>query len=202
MKRTKEEEVEICEYYLKYKWMETMGHFNIKSRKTLYDILNRNNTTLKGYKKYNENAVIEYYYKHRCNKTVEHFKMYDGSTLYKILKRNNISPMFNEGESHKDYKDGNSKTPEKSKRSRKKWRVFREKVFEQDNHKCLVDGIFGPGKNAIHPHHIKNAKKHPELFYDIDNMITLCSSHHAQTYNHEEEFEEFFYELIKERNNK
>ena len=57
------------------------------------------------------------------------------------------------------------------------FRLWREAVFARDNWVCQKTGIRG-GK--LHPHHIQNFAKFPELRFAIDNGITLSEKAHRE----------------------
>ena len=69
-----------------------------------------------------------------------------------------------------------------SKKNRKirmgiEFRLWREAVFARDNYtcqKCQKKGIY------LHPHHILNFAKYPELRFAIDNGITFCRECHKK----------------------
>ena len=104
------------------------------------------------------------------------------SNGHKGLKRKPFSDnhkqkisLAHQGEKHRDWIDG---------------RVFylkqwRKNIKMRDNYTCLVCKKTANivGANNIHAHHIKPKKGYPELKYDINNGITLCSSCHKK-YEH------------------
>ena len=53
-------------------------------------------------------------------------------------------------------------------------RIFREQVFERDNHCCK----FCDEKENLDAHHITNRHEMPCDGYVITNGITLCQKHH------------------------
>lgn len=68
-----------------------------------------------------------------------------------------------------------------------KWRKKREYIKDRDNHVCQVcirKDYFNPtGKyefNNLQVHHIEPYKENEDLFYDDDNLITLCVYHHER----------------------
>jgi len=85
---------------------------------------------------------------------------------------------------------GGISTENRKLRASKKWKLWREAVFERDNWTCQKCGArSGTGKPLLlHPHHIKAFAKYPELRFIISNGITLCVSchkevHHVETYS-------------------
>lgn len=94
----------------------------------------------------------------------------------KIKKKSSES---RRGDKGCNWKGG--RTP-KNKRIRHgiEFRLWREAVFARDNwtcQKCYIKS--GMGKTIIlHPHHINNFSKFPELRFDIDNGITFCKKCH------------------------
>jgi len=57
-----------------------------------------------------------------------------------------------------------------------KWQRVRKAAFERDGYKCQ---ICGSQKNLC-GHHVQERAKHPELAYEVTNIITLCKSCHAK----------------------
>jgi len=79
------------------------------------------------------------------------------------------------GENHWNWKGGVSSEREKIKSSAKYYR-WRKDVFIKDNYTCQCCGV----KNTyLEAHHIQNFSDFPELRFDINNGITLCSNCHS-----------------------
>lgn len=75
------------------------------------------------------------------------------------------------------------KKPESSRdRQSSKYRNWRNSVFERDNYTCAMCGMRGGRLNA---HHIKSWVSTPDLRYDVENGVTLCTSCHIK--HHREE---------------
>jgi 5-methylcytosine-specific restriction endonuclease McrA len=68
----------------------------------------------------------------------------------------------------------NQRFRDKIKRDLIKWRVH---IFKRDNWTCQDCGKHG-GK--LHPHHIKQMSKFPELSLNVGNGITLCEECHKE----------------------
>lgn len=62
-------------------------------------------------------------------------------------------------------------------RKKIEYRLWREAVFARDNWTCQECGKRG---YVIHPHHIKEFAKYPELRFSIDNGKTLCVECHKK----------------------
>lgn len=65
-----------------------------------------------------------------------------------------------------------------------KYKNWRRAVFERDNYTCQKCGAKngkGVGKTIIlHPHHIKEFAKYPNLRFETNNGITLCIDCHKK----------------------
>jgi len=58
-----------------------------------------------------------------------------------------------------------------------KYKSWRTSVFNRDNSTCQEC----ESREELEAHHIKSWKNFPELRYEVDNGITLCSSCHYKT---------------------
>ena len=82
----------------------------------------------------------------------------------------------NKGEKGSNWRGGI--TPENKKlRNGIQFRLWREAVFARDNWTCQKYGIRG---GTLHPHHIQNFAKYPELRFAIDNGITMSEKAHRE----------------------
>ena len=72
--------------------------------------------------------------------------------------------------SNRDYRKSNEY---------KDWRIS---VFERDGYKCQICGKVGGTLNA---HHIKHFKDYPNLWFNLDNGITLCEECHREVHRKE-----------------
>ena len=59
----------------------------------------------------------------------------------------------------------------------KKYKLWRNKVFERDNYTCRWCNSNG----NLEAHHIKEWSNFPELRFEIDNGLTLCKKCHNKT---------------------
>lgn len=56
------------------------------------------------------------------------------------------------------------------------WKRFRRMVFERDGYRCRKCG--DTERRNLRCHHIKPVKQFPNLYYDIDNALSLCEQCH------------------------
>jgi len=89
--------------------------------------------------------------------------------------RENIS-LGQVGEKGSNWKGGLT-TKNKIIRQRVEFRNWRISVFERDNYTCLGCGQRG---GDLHPHHVKELSKYPELAYETTNGMTLCKECHQK----------------------
>lgn len=69
---------------------------------------------------------------------------------------------------------------------------LRDRLLKRDSHQCILCW----NKNELNIHHIYPKGKYPELFYYMDNIVTLCYDCHMYFDKCEESFIDFF-ERIK-----
>ena len=62
-------------------------------------------------------------------------------------------------------------------RGNKKYKMWRQMVFERDGFKCIVC----ESKELLEAHHIKSWAKYPTLRYNVDNGETRCIKHHDRS---------------------
>lgn len=59
------------------------------------------------------------------------------------------------------------------------WLAVREQALHRDGNRCSVARLIGGDCSAtLHVHHLKPRSEYPELALDLDNLLTVCSSHH------------------------
>lgn len=80
------------------------------------------------------------------------------------------------GEQHGNWKGGISSDRQRV-MSTKKYKDWRNSVFERDNYTCVKCGQVGRTLNA---HHIENYADNEEKRMDLDNGITLCKNCHVE----------------------
>ncbi len=57
-----------------------------------------------------------------------------------------------------------------------KWLRVKKAAFERDGYKCQMCG----SQKDLCGHHVQERAKHPELAYEVNNIVTLCKSCHAK----------------------
>ncbi len=115
------------------------------------------------------------------------------------LKYDETLPLIpqDKGEVVEYYKDEDDLKTNKNK-SRKidyayiKWR---NNVLNRDNYTCKLCGKT-KDETILNVHHIERYTDNEELRTDVSNGITLCYECHKKVFNREEEFEEYFKQLI------
>jgi len=96
------------------------------------------------------------------------------SETYILRHRDKLSKSFS-GENNPNWKGGI--TPENERiRHSIEMSDWRKQVFERDNYACQCCGDNKGGN--LRAHHILNFFEYPELRFDINNGITLCSNCH------------------------
>lgn len=66
-----------------------------------------------------------------------------------------------------------------------RYTLLKEEALKRDGCRCRMCG----STDHLEFHHIYNALKHPEKFFNLDNIITLCRRcHRTKTYKHENEY--------------
>ena len=61
------------------------------------------------------------------------------------------------------------------------WRRFRCIVFERDAYTCQICG--SRHRKRLQVHHKKPVRHFPNLYYDLDNTVTLCVECHKHANN-------------------
>jgi ribosomal protein L37AE/L43A len=69
-----------------------------------------------------------------------------------------------------------SEAPRPRESATKKHKEWQEAVFMRDNYTCQHCG----NTDVIEAHHIKSKRKFPDLRFDVNNGITLCSNCHKK----------------------
>lgn len=59
-----------------------------------------------------------------------------------------------------------------------RWKKKRMKILRRDSFLCQECKRYGKHVEAVTVHHIKHAEEFPELAYQDDNLISLCSACH------------------------
>ncbi len=61
-----------------------------------------------------------------------------------------------------------------------KWKRKRATILKRDHYQCQDCKRYGRTREATEVHHIKHLEDCPELAYDNDNLISLCSACHRK----------------------
>lgn len=65
-------------------------------------------------------------------------------------------------------------------RTNKKWRQIKKELLKQQ-HCCEICG----NENHLEVHHIKKPNGNPSLFFDVSNLVVVCSSCHKKLSNYQ-----------------
>lgn len=91
-------------------------------------------------------------------------------------KCNKCSIKLVSGENHWNWKGGLSNETQLL-RFTPEYKDWRKQVFKRDNYTCQCCGDNSGGN--LEAHHIENFSSHPELRFDTNNGITLCTNCHS-----------------------
>lgn len=64
-----------------------------------------------------------------------------------------------------------------------KWMKLREKILMRDEYSCRECKRYGKRSSAKVVHHVYPAEKYPYLFYNPNNLISLCNSCHNKMHD-------------------
>lgn len=80
----------------------------------------------------------------------------------------------------------------------REWKKKRLDILDRDNNECQkCKTVKHDYSKATTVHHIKHLKEFPELAFEDDNLISLCTECHNE--EHPEKFRDFFKEQKKNR---
>lgn len=97
-------------------------------------------------------------------------------------KRNGMSGRT--GAHNPNYKGGSS--PERQRfYSSGEWKELVRQVYKRDNYLCQRCGAAHNTKNKLHAHHIKTWAEHPNLRFEISNLLTVCNFCHNWIHSNE-----------------
>lgn len=82
--------------------------------------------------------------------------------------------------------------------SSKKYITWRDAVYRRDGMRCQMPGCDGSDRR-LHAHHIQRYTDRPSLRFAESNGITLCKTCHDSIYKREDEYEERFLAIVRER---
>lgn len=61
------------------------------------------------------------------------------------------------------------------------WRELRARAIARDKGRCTVARLIGGDcSETLHAHHIESAEDRPDLALDLDNVATVCATHHPK----------------------
>lgn len=63
-----------------------------------------------------------------------------------------------------------------------KWKRVRSTALRRDGYRCQECRRYGKYVEATVVHHKKHADEHPELAYDIENLVSLCTACHEKAH--------------------
>lgn len=98
-------------------------------------------------------------------------------------------------EKHWNWQGGVTKENKRIRNSAK-WKEWRKKVFERDNHTCQECGKVG---GYLEPHHIFPIRSDKENLFNTNNGITLCRPCHQKTIWKESNYQEKYYKIVAAR---
>lgn len=61
-----------------------------------------------------------------------------------------------------------------------KWQKLRQRALRRDGYKCQLCARYGRQKEGTTVHHAFPAEHYPELQYNINNCVTLCTQCHEK----------------------
>ena len=79
------------------------------------------------------------------------------------------------------------------------YKQWRKNIYSRDHYKCQWPNC--TFKQKLNAHHIKTWANYPNLRYDINNGITLCSIHHKMVKGLEHIYESTFLKILFDNKN-
>lgn len=59
------------------------------------------------------------------------------------------------------------------------WAAARELAKARDGHRCSIARLLGGDcHERLDVHHLQSVEERPDLALDLDNLLTVCASHH------------------------
>ena len=77
---------------------------------------------------------------------------------------------------------------------------WRKRIFRRDGRRCQMPSC--SSRRRLQAHHIQTWAHAPQLRYDEDNGITLCSTCHQTVNRHEGEYALLFFDIVRKTNGK